>query len=552
MLRYVRGSNADYDDWAKLVNDEGWSHKYMTKYMRKHQTLEPIPDSVTDRSTMPYVGEHHGNEGPVRTSFNDFQLPIEANIIKGCDEVSGFDKKPSDPWSGDHIGFYNTLGTVVRNGPNKGKRSYAARGYFEANKARPNLKVLCEALVNKVVLNGTTATGVSFTHNGTTHEVKTKREVIVCGGTVQSPQILELSGIGDPNVLRAAGVECLVELPGVGNNFQDHVLTATAHQVNEGIMTLDGLYEPQVMEAATKALMEGAGGPLTCISSCQGFFPYKMMVSAEELKATVQSIKEGSTNSKFEQQQLDQIVAHLESDKSANLQLVIVPASGNFKEGVKDQSVIFPPPKDPSAPQGLTFAICLQVSCFLHDALVILSALTDLLLQYPVSRGSIHISSSGKLLFISAIGTMRLTVCSDPTKPPVIDPAYLKHPADRAVLAAGLKFCDKVAKSAAVADKFRARVFPEPSVDLQNLKEGEKAVQDWCMGEYHPCGSCAMGDVLDSKLKVKGVKGLRVADASVFPNNVSGNIVSSVYAVAEKAADIIKEEYGFATSSKAS
>jgi choline dehydrogenase-like flavoprotein len=132
----------------------------------------------------------------------------------------------------------------------------------------------------------------------------------------------------------------------------------------------------------------------------------------------------------------------------------------------------------------------------------------------------------------------------------VIDPAYLKHPADRAVLAAGLKFCDKVANSAALAGKIQTRVFPDPNVDLQNLKQGEESVEDWVMGEYHPCGSCAMGDVLDSKLKVKGVKGLRVADASVFPNNVSGNICSSVYAVAEKAADIIKEEYGLATSQK--
>jgi hypothetical protein len=108
--------------------------------------------------------------------------------------------------------------------------------------------------------------------------------------------------------------------------------------------------------------MEGAGGPLTCISSCQGFFPYKMMVSAEELKATVQSIKDEPTKSKFEKQQLEQIVAHLEDDKSANLQLVIIPATGNFYDGVKDQSCIFPPPKDPSALQGVSFAMCLQVS----------------------------------------------------------------------------------------------------------------------------------------------------------------------------------------------
>lgn len=347
----------------------------MKTYMKKHQTLEPIDDSVTDRSTMPFVGEHHGTQGPVRTSFNDFQLPIEADIIRACDEVSGYNKKPTDPWSGDHIGFFNTLGSVIRSGPNKGKRSYAGRGYYYANKDRPNLKVICEALVNKVILDGTTATGVSFSHGGSNHEIKAKREVIVSGGTIQSPQILELSGIGDPEVLRAAGVECKVNLPGVGNNFQDHVVAALGYQLQPGNMSLDGLYQPEVMEGAMKALVEKQGGPLTCISSCQGFFPYNLVVTGEELKETVQSIKDTPTKSKFERQQLDQIIAHLESDTSANLQLVIVPATGNLYEGVKDQSVLFAPPKDLTAPQGVTFALCLQ---------------------YPVSRGSIHISSAGK------------------------------------------------------------------------------------------------------------------------------------------------------------
>jgi choline dehydrogenase-like flavoprotein len=161
---------------------------------------------------MPFVPENHGTSGPVRTSFGNYRLAIEDDIIKACDEVTGRDMKPVDPWSGDHIGFFNTLGSVVRTGPDRGKRSYAARGYLGQSESRPNLKVLCNALVSRV-------------HGGTEHSVPVSGEVIVCGGAINSPQILELSGIGDPEVLRAAGVECKVELPSVGNNFQDHTVT---------------------------------------------------------------------------------------------------------------------------------------------------------------------------------------------------------------------------------------------------------------------------------------------------------------------------------------
>lgn len=111
----------------------------MSEYMRKHQTLEPISETVVDRATTPFVGEFHGTSGPVRTSFNESWLPIEHDFIKACDEATGMKKKPTDPWSGDHIGFFNTLGAVARTGPNKGKRSYAARGFFAANADRPNL-----------------------------------------------------------------------------------------------------------------------------------------------------------------------------------------------------------------------------------------------------------------------------------------------------------------------------------------------------------------------------------------------------------------------------
>ena len=179
-------------------------------------------------------------------------------------------------WSGDHIGVFNTLGTVVRAGPDMGKRSYAARGYFAANAQRPNLHVLCEAVVSSVKLRGDMAVGVNFTHQAKAHSVDTKREVVVSCGAIQTPQILELSGIGDPEVLKAAGVECKVENKGVGNNLQDHALTTVTWELMPGTQTLEAIYDPDIMQGAMKQLMDEQGGPLTEISSTQGFYPYKV------------------------------------------------------------------------------------------------------------------------------------------------------------------------------------------------------------------------------------------------------------------------------------
>ena len=121
------------------------------------------------------------------------------------------------------MGFYSSLGAVDRTS-DKGRRSYAATGYLRPNLRRANLKVLTEALGSRILLEGNNAKGVEFIHNGSKHQVKASKEVILSGGVMNSPQLLELSGIGDPEVLKAAGVECLVENARVGKNLQDHVL----------------------------------------------------------------------------------------------------------------------------------------------------------------------------------------------------------------------------------------------------------------------------------------------------------------------------------------
>lgn len=199
---------------------------------------------------------------------------------------------------------------------------------------------------------------------------------------------------------------------------------------------------------------------------------------------------------------------HLKDDKSANLQLVLI--AHNFgEEGYADQSKLFPT-LEPGKPMSITAAVALQ---------------------YPLSRGSVHIRSA------------------DVNDHPTLDPALLKHPADTAVLATGLRLLDKIAGSRAMEGKIAKRTCPaDASINLCDASQAQAYTRDFVLTEYHPVGSCAMGDAVDARLRVRGVCNLRVADASVFPNHVSGNCLSSVYAVAEKAADLMKEDWGYAWS----
>jgi choline dehydrogenase-like flavoprotein len=131
---------------------------------------------------------------------------------------------------------------------------------------------------------------------------------------------------------------------------------------------------------------------------------------------------------------------------------------------------------------------------------------------------------------------------ADPAQQPTIQPNWLNHEADATVLAAGLRLLDRVGQSKHLQPSISTRLFPHANVDLQSLDRAKDAAHDINSSMYHICGTVALGEALDSRLRVKGVRGLRVADASIFPNNVSGNIQATVYAVAEKAADLIKED----------
>ena len=139
--------------------------------------------------------------------------------------------------------------------------------------------------MTSIKLEGDKAVGVNFTHQSVTHTVEVKREVVVSCGAIQTPQILELSGIGDPEVLKAAGVECRIENKGVGNGLQDHPLAQVTWELTPGNPSLEVIYDPEVMQDAMKQLVDSQSGPLTTISSTQGFFPYKVCRALKDRKA---------------------------------------------------------------------------------------------------------------------------------------------------------------------------------------------------------------------------------------------------------------------------
>lgn len=496
-MMYVRGSEADYNDWSSFGS--GWSWSDMAPYFRKHQTLDGERKSE-DEAFMPFQKKFHGKGGPIHTSFNNWRIPVENDFVRACEDASGIQMRPNDPWGGDHIGFYSSLVAVDRT-DSKGTRSYSANAYLTPNEGRPNLKVLTDAMACQIIIERETATGVWFRHSGGIHKVRTKLEVVLSCGVYKTPQLLELSGIGDPHVLRAAGVKCAIPLPGVGMNLQDHVVTGSSYELADGVSSLDSLKKPDVFADHEERYSLDRTGAFAAASCCMGFLPYSSLVSQSELEDTCRRISSSSEGA-FQKRQFQQVVRQLQDPTSANVQLILFEVTANLEKGASDQTQLAEPGTDTG-----------------RDGVTIVTGI-----EYPASRGTVHITSS------------------NPMVDPAINPAYLAHPSDVAVLAAGLEFCDRVAQSPPLRDHLRRRILPEPSVNLQDRIQAEDEVRRRCMTEYHPSGTCAMGEVVDERLRVKGVRGLRVVDASVFPSNVSGNILATVYAVAEKAADLVKDD----------
>jgi choline dehydrogenase-like flavoprotein len=218
------------------------------------------------------------------------------------------------------MGFYSSLGAVDRTN-DVGRRSYAATGYLRPNLSRPNLKVLTEALATKITLDGDTATGVEFQKDGQKYSVKASKEVILSGGVINSPQLLELSGIGDPEILKAAGVECKIENKRVGANFQDHVLGGMLYDLKDGVISMDSMHKDEYAAQQQEQYEKNRNGLLGSPGMLMGFVSYASLVSKEQLDATINEIRENSlAKTDFEKAQEDVIVKQLSDPRFANIQ----------------------------------------------------------------------------------------------------------------------------------------------------------------------------------------------------------------------------------------
>lgn len=384
------------------------------------------------------------------------------------------------------------------------------------------------ALVSKINFDKSSpgnakATGVSFVVNGTIHTVNVNKEVIVCGGAISSPQILELSGIGSPAVLTKAGVEPIVDLPSVGENLNDHSATGVVLKVKDEYPTAEVLIRnPELAQQAMEAYIAHKAGPFTNAPTTTGFASLQLVdPSLADPEKHIQSLisEHLKAHPDADPAGRDALLARQMLDPKEAIAQVVVLATGADITHCDTPSQLF----NHSAPGNwAVLGVCSTRS---------------------LSRGSVHIASA------------------DPATHPLIDPAYFAHPLDLDLAARGILHSLKLAdyeplRSKLVRDE-NDNVILHPAAGSaglpKTLEEAKKVAGANTVTEYHPIGTCAMlprekGGVVDAECRVYGTANVRVVDASIFPTHVQGNIVSLVYAVAEKASDIIKGKSGEAVN----
>ncbi|KAI1737941.1 hypothetical protein F4680DRAFT_426609 [Xylaria scruposa] len=498
---FIAPGKAEIDAWAELGNP-GWDWSSMVSSYKKSYTL--IPPS--DEATLKHLGinwinnEYRGSSGPIRVSFPGV---LENPLCKAwIESFQGMNMITSaDPFSGTSIGGYSNTATVD---PETKVRSYAGSAYGNTARQRPNVRIITDAQVQKITLaaigaGNIRATGVEALVNGRAETFQCEREVLLAAGVYNTPKLLELSGIGDKKLLDRHGIPVRVNLPGVGENLQDHLMTGLSYEVVDDVITGDPLLrqEPDALELAQKLYVENKAGPFTI-----GGMQSHAFMSTPDASALLAKFPRSQRPNDSEYYDIVRSIIDA-PDGSSGAWLMFL-AQANLHEGGK--SFV----GTQLLPENFISLGCIQ--------------------SHPFSRGTTHISSAD----INAM--------------PDINPSYFSHPADLEIMARHLQAIDTKLRSSEHLSRFLKRDgkrnHPD-AFDVGNLEGAKKYVVDTATTAYHSCGSAAMlprgkGGVVDPKLVVYGTDNLRIVDASIFPLIPRGNILSSVYAVAEKAADIIK------------
>jgi choline dehydrogenase len=439
-LLYIRGQHADYDGWRQL-GCTGWGWDDVWPYFKRSEHQE--------RGASAW----HATGGPLNVSDVTETHLVSDAVLEACVEA-GLPARDVNGADQEGVCYYQL---TVKNG----QRCSAAVAYLHPAMSRRNLTVETGALASRVLFEGKRAVGVAFTQHGRTRVVRAAREVILAGGAINSPHLLQLSGVGPGELLHQHGVEVVSDLPGVGANLQDHYVIGMLYRLKAGIVSVNELSKGMRMVGETiKYLMQRKG---------------LLTLSAAHIAAFCKSRPDLA---------------------GPDIQFHILPATMDMQKLTTEQKTVL------EDQPGLTIAPCQM---------------------RPESRGTIRIKSS------------------DPTEYPAIQPNYLSDPLDQEVAVAGLKWGRRIAGQPALTPYIDHEMSPGPGFESdQMLLAYAKAAGGTI---YHPVGTCQMGPgpnaVVDAELRVYGVEGLRVVDASIMPRLVSGNTNAPTIMIAEKAADMI-------------
>ena len=438
-MGYIRGHRGDYDRWASHQLP-GWSYEDVLPYFKRAETWE---DGET---------AHRGGGGPLYVRKTRDLDPLYAAYIEAGMQAG-------HPFTEDYNGAEQHGFAWAQWTIRHGRRDTTARGYLHPARGRGNLTIYTNALAQRIVIEGQRAVGVQFRRHGANETVRAAREVIVCSGSINTPQLLMLSGIGDPEHLREHAIDMRVPRRDVGRNLQDHYSTGLAHERREPGPFVAATRFDRLAFNFARAYVAGTG-PATDVPS--GFMAFVKTDPALPMPDIQFLFRSGPSN------------------------------AGPWFPGVR--------------PAWQDAFICRPI------------------LLRPKSRGAIRLRSA------------------NPSDWPRIQQNFLSDERDLPVLRAGLKLLREVAAQPAL-QPFCGREIGPGDASKSDAELGAYIRQNGATA-HHPCGTCRMGSdgdaVVDAELRVNGVQGLRIADASVMPDLVGGNINAAVIMIAEKAADMIR------------
>jgi len=437
---WVHGDPQEYDNWSQRLGLSGWSYADLKPYFQKAETYDRGAPGT------------RGTNGPVKISQYGPVHPM-MNAFLGACEQAGISRNPDY-----NSGTYSGAGILQFN-VEHGLRCSTREAYLRDTGTRSNLNIRCGALVQRVIFKEKVAVGVEYIKQGQLRKVQARCEVILCAGAIQSPQLLELSGIGQPELLQSHGIDVVQPLAAVGENLRDHLYTRISYEC-KGVETLNQLY-PSLYGKFQMAL--------------------RFMLARNGLMSNCGQIAHALVRTNPDDPQ---------ADAKIQLHWLSSPDARDPKRYVLDEY--------PGITIG-TFPL------------------------RPKSSGSVHIKSR------------------DVSVAPAIHANYLSHEADQRTAIAAMQMARKILNQSAMNPWVVKET--RPGIGRQSDEQLLEWARESGTTSYHPIGSCRMGSdaesVVDGELRVRGVKGLRVADCSIFPTMCSSNTNAPAIALGEKAGDLI-------------